>query len=74
MKMCQTHWNQLRADISKYGLDHLIAPDPLADTPEGWYEFGQIIKWAHEKGWAFVLEIAAHHYCADGKQCSGLDG
>ena len=42
----------------------LSLPDPLADTPEGWWEFGQIIKWAHEKGWAFVLEIAAHHYCA----------
>lgn len=41
-----------------------ISPDPLADTPEGWWEFGQIIKWAHEKGWAFVLEIAVHHYCA----------
>lgn len=27
MKMCKDHWEQLRADISKYGLDHLIAPD-----------------------------------------------
>lgn len=41
-----------------------VARDPLADTPEGWWEFGQIIKWAHEKDWAFVLEIAVHHYCA----------
>lgn len=23
-----------------------VARDPLADTPEGWYEFGQILKWA----------------------------
>lgn len=25
-------------------------PDPLADTPEGWWEFGQILGWAEE--WA----------------------
>lgn len=30
MQMCQSHWEQLRADISKYGLDHLIAPDSKA--------------------------------------------
>ena len=28
-----------------------ISPDPLADTPEGWWEFGQILRWAHESGW-----------------------
>lgn len=28
--MCQPHWEQLRADVSKYGLDHLIAPDGAA--------------------------------------------
>ena len=31
-------------------------PDPLADTPEGWFEFGQIIMWAHESGWRLNLE------------------
>lgn len=30
MKMCDAHWAQLRADVSKYGLDHLIAPDGAA--------------------------------------------
>lgn len=45
---CERHndcgeWHRGRA--SKGGL-----PDPLADTPEGWWEFGQIIKWAEE--WA----------------------
>lgn len=30
-------------------------PDPLADTPEGWWEFGQILRWAHEKGWRLNL-------------------
>ena len=30
MKMCTDHWNQLRADISRCGLDHLIAPDGKA--------------------------------------------
>ena len=41
---CERHndcgeWHRGRA--SKGGL-----PDPLADTPEGWWEFGQILKWA----------------------------
>jgi len=30
MKICTEHWAQLRADISKYGLDHLIAPGQAA--------------------------------------------
>lgn len=51
-----------------------LLPDPLADTSEGWLEFGQIIKWAHEKGWAFVLEIAAHHYCAMVNSAAGWMG
>lgn len=25
-------------------------PDPLADTPEGWWEFGQILRWAEQRG------------------------
>lgn len=28
--MCQPHWDQLRSDVSKYGLDHLVAPDGKA--------------------------------------------
>lgn len=31
-------------------------PDPLADTPDGWWEFGQTLKWAHEKGWVWAAE------------------
>ncbi len=38
-------------------------PDPLADTPEGWYEFGQILKWIEDKRhtkpylpWAFEIK------------------
>ena len=30
MRMCQPHWDQLRADVSRYGLDHLIASDGKA--------------------------------------------
>ena len=30
MKMCMDHWAQLRRDVSKFGLDHLIAPDSKA--------------------------------------------
>lgn len=30
MQMCQPHWDQLRADIDKYGLSHLVAPDGRA--------------------------------------------
>lgn len=37
-------------------------PDPLADTPEGWCEFGQILKWAHEKGWRFEMDHHAGNY------------
>lgn len=35
----------------------LKLPDPLADTPEGWWEFGQIITWAmDEKRWNLSVE------------------
>lgn len=27
MQMCSLHWEQLRADIDKFGLAHLVAPD-----------------------------------------------
>ena len=37
-------------------------PDPLADTPEGWWEFGQILKWAHKQGWQFELGHFAGNY------------
>lgn len=33
-------------------------PDPLADTPEGWFEFGQIITWATGKKWSLSIETA----------------
>ena len=32
-----------------FGSHHLWLPDPLADTPEGWWEFGQILKWAEDQ-------------------------
>lgn len=31
-------------------------PDPLADTSEGWWEFGQILRWAHEPAWRLAVE------------------
>jgi hypothetical protein len=30
VQFCKPHWEKLRADVSKYGLDHLIAPDGAA--------------------------------------------
>jgi hypothetical protein len=30
MQFCDKHWQNLRASVSKYGLDHLIAPDGKA--------------------------------------------
>lgn len=33
-----------------YGDTHYHGPDPLADTPEGWWEFGQILEWAQREG------------------------
>lgn len=30
MQLCDKHWQSLRASVSKYGLDHLIAPDGTA--------------------------------------------
>ena len=39
-----------------FGIHQLNLPDPLADTPEGWYEFGQFLKWAHEMGWRFEID------------------
>ena len=30
-------------------------PDPLADTPEGWWEFGQILEWAE---WSVQWDVA----------------
>ena len=35
-------------DIETINLVDLLA-DPLADTPEGWWEFGQIIEWAENQ-------------------------
>ena len=32
-----------------------LLPDPLADTPEGWWEFGQILKWADGEGYYFTV-------------------
>lgn len=32
-------------------------PNPLTDTPDGWWEFEQILKWAHDKGWELALEL-----------------
>lgn len=40
----------------RYGWDAPY-PDPLSDTPGGWWEFEQILKWAHEKGWELALEL-----------------
>ena len=49
-------------DIETINLVDLLA-DPLADTPEGWWEFRQILKWAHEKGWVWTAEpyIGGNH-------------
>lgn len=30
-------------------------PDPLADTPEGWWEFGQILEWAEAKSRVLLI-------------------
>lgn len=37
-------------------------PDPLADNPEDWWEFGQILNWAHAKGWRLEIDHHAGDY------------
>lgn len=46
-----------------HGDTHYHGPDPLADTPEGWWEFGQIMEWAREQGWRWELDENGIWWC-----------
>jgi hypothetical protein len=66
VKLCEQHWSQLRADVSKYGLDHLIPPDGRAAVDmierqfkgtDGALDFDPLMQANHvlwEKALAFV--------------------
>lgn len=65
MKMCQPHWEQLRADVSKYGLDHLIAPDGKAaaemitrqlEGTDGPLDFDPLMN-ANNQLWSMSLDV-----------------
>ena len=47
------YWVLVTDHLDKH---HESIPNPLADTPDGWWEFGQTLKWAHEKGWVWAAE------------------
>lgn len=54
-----------RRDAEGNEVEHRPLDDPLADTPEGWWEFGQYTKWRdallRERGWFLERKYAPGH-------------